>query len=224
MKRLLISLSLLLNVIVVGGVIALFLFPMPVVGAFLGDFIALSHERWVSQFEALPVQEGDVVFLGDSITEGGAWDELLPYVSVRNRGIGGDTTVGVLERLHQVASGQPDKVFLLIGTNDLFIGVPEEEIAANVGRIIDSIRSSSPPTEVYLQSVLPREAEYRQRVESLNQRLLAVAGERGAGWVDLYPHFLDESDGSISNELANDELHLMGKGYLLWREQIEGLL
>lgn len=218
MKRALIGLSVLLNVVVIGVAITLYSAPTAVLGIFLGDFIALSYERWTSQFEHLEIQTGDVVFLGDSITEGGAWEELFPGVPVRNRGIGGDTTSGVLDRLHQVSEGRPGKVFLKIGTNDLFLGVPEADIAANVGRIVAELKSAG--TQVYVQSVLPRQAEYREAVERLNEELQAVAAESGAVWVDLYPHFLDGADGSIRDDLANDELHLLGDGYLLWREQI----
>ena len=165
-----------------------------------------------------------ILTLGDSITEGGAWDELFPDLPVRNRGIGGDTTSGVLDRLDQVSRGRPAKVFLKIGTNDLSLGVPEAQIAANVGTIIERIRGASPATEVYVQSVLPRAADYRAPVEGLNQQLREVAQEKGATWIDLYPHFLDEADGSIRDDLANDELHLLGDGYLLWRERIRSYL
>jgi len=187
------------------------------------SFIQPMHERWVSQFELLPVAAGDVVFLGDSITEGGSWHELFPGVPVRNRGIGGDVTVGVLERLPQVTAGGPAKVFVKIGTNDLAASVSEDEIVSNLSEIIGRIHAEAPGAEVYVQSVLPRDASYRARIEALNDRYAEVAAERGVAFVDLYPLFLSE-DGSISDELANDELHLMGEGYAVWRDAIEGLV
>ena len=185
-------------------------------------FTAPAHARWVSQFELLPVQPGDVVFLGDSITLGGSWHELLPGVPVRNRGIGGDTTVGVLDRLEPIVSGQPGQLFLAIGTNDLFVGTPPQQIAAGVREIIERVQRGSPDTQVFLQSVLPRAAEWAERVEELNGLLEQVASQADVAWIDLYPHFLDESDRSIADHLANDELHLLGPGYQLWRSQIEG--
>ena len=93
-------------------------------------FLEGHHARQISAFEALPIAPDDVVFLGDSITEAGPWEELFPGIRVRNRGIGGDTTGGVLRRLEQVTSGGPAKVFLLIGTNDLGRGASEAEIVA----------------------------------------------------------------------------------------------
>jgi lysophospholipase L1-like esterase len=187
----------------------------------MGSFIEKHQARLVSAFEAFPLVPDDIVFLGDSLTEGGPWEELFPYVRVRNRGIGGDTSDGVLARLEQVTRATPAKVFLLIGTNDLFRGEPEDEIVANITDILDRLKQETPDTEVYLQSVLPRAASFRADVEALNSRLAEVALERGAAWIDLYPAFLDPETGGIRAELSNDELHLLGPGYALWKQQIE---
>ena len=105
MKRIAIILSVTLNVIVLA--FAIWLVSGAASGYFISFFIQPAHERWVSQFEELAVTPGDTVFLGDSITEGGSWHELFPDSSVRNRGIGGDVTAGVLARIDQVRLGQP---------------------------------------------------------------------------------------------------------------------
>ena len=76
-------------------------------------------ERRLSQFEALAATHSAVAFVGDSITEGGLWSEWLPGVDVINRGISGNTTQDILDRMHQIVSVQPDKLFLMIGVNDL---------------------------------------------------------------------------------------------------------
>jgi lysophospholipase L1-like esterase len=216
-KKLAIVLSVGLNVIFLA--IAIALFAGAASGYVISIFIQPAHERWVSQFEELPIAPEDTVFLGDSITEGGSWHELFPDSQVRNRGIGGDVTAGVLERIEQVRQGQPGQVFLLIGTNDLAFGVTEAEIVANIRTIIDEIHAVSPQTEIYVQSVLPRAIEFREQVESLNQAI-QPAIEGAATWIDLYPIFLD-TDGSIKNAYSNDELHLHGAGYLAWRDAIK---
>lgn len=177
------------------------------------------YDRRVSQFEESPVRAGDTVFLGDSITELGNWEDLFPDARVRNRGIVGDETAGVLARLDQLTAGKPGQVFLMIGTNDLAFGVDENEIVANVEEIVSRISSEAPGTEIFVQSVLPRADGYREQIESLNRKLRsATSGE--ATWIDLYPHFLDV-DGSISDIYSVDELHLSGKGYLVWRDIIQ---
>jgi len=189
--------------------------------ALMRGFLEKHQSRLVSSFEAFPLVPDDIVFLGDSITEGGPWEELFPDLRVRNRGIGGDTSDGVLERLEQITRATPAKVFLLIGTNDLYRGDSDDEIVANITEILDRLKQETPDTEVYLQSVLPRAPSYRAAVEALNARLAEVALERGSAWVDLYPAFVDPETGGIRAELSNDELHLLGPGYALWREQIE---
>jgi lysophospholipase L1-like esterase len=177
------------------------------------------QERVATQYELLDVEPGDTVFLGDSITYGGQWDELFPDTPTRQRGIDGDTTSGVLARLAPIASAKPRQVFLLIGTDDLFFGVPEEEIVANVTEIVERILNASPETEVYVQSVLPRAARYQQRVESLNAALEPAVAPK-ATWINLYPRFLDDAGTSIENNISNDELHLLGPGYMIWRDAI----
>ena len=188
----------------------------------VGSFLEKHQARRVSAFEAFPLVPDDIVFLGDSITEGGPWEEVFPDLRVRNRGVSGDTSDGVLQRLDQVTRATPTKVFLMIGTNDLFAGVSEDEIVANITAILDQLKQKTPDTEVYLESVLPRAPSYRERVEALNTRLSEVALEHGSAWVDLYSRFLDPETGGLRAELSNDELHLLGPGYQLWKEQIEG--
>lgn len=178
-----------------------------------------SYERWVTQFDALGVDADDTVFLGDSLTEYGAWHELFPHSDVRNRGIFGDRTVGVMARLDQVIEGHPSQIFLQIGTNDLTAGTEQVEIVANVISIIDAIRAGSPQTEIYVQSLLPRGEFFQERVESLNLALEAAI-EGKANWINLYPLFLDETGTSLDDSLTNDELHLNGEAYLIWRDAI----
>jgi lysophospholipase L1-like esterase len=216
-RRVAVGLSLALNLVVLAGAAWL--------GA--GGFTLLArayiveptYQRWVSQWDAVPIQPGDTVFLGDSLTEFGGWDDLFPHTHVRNRGIAGDDTAGVLARLDQVTSGKPAQVFLMIGTNDLAAGDDEDEIVANVQAIVSTIRRDSPDTELFVQSLLPRAEKYREQVEHLNETLEPAVSDEGT-WVDLYPRFLDD-DGSIADSYSNDELHLLGEGYLVWRDAID---
>lgn len=213
------ALSLAFNLLVAGALVFLGLGPGR--GMLMRGFLEGHQARLVSSFEAFPLVPDDTVFLGDSITEGGPWEELFSDLRVRDRGIGGDTSDGVLRRLEQVTRAEPAKLFLLIGTNDLSRGDSEDEIVANIIEILDRLKQETPDTEVYLQSVLPRAAGYRERIEALNARLAEVALEHGSEWIDLYPRFVDPETGAIRAELSNDDLHLLGPGYTLWRDQIE---
>lgn len=186
--------------------------------------LALESERWTTQFEALPVERGDVVFLGDSITAGGRWQELFPGLAVRNRGIPGDRVPDVAARLSTIVAGQPSAVFLLIGTNDLAYGASVDEVASGVAAILARFRRESPDTRLHVQSVLPRSAEHAERILALNEALERVAAEGEAQFVDLYGDFLDPGRNALRSDLSNDGLHLVANGYLLWRSRVEDLV
>jgi len=217
-KRWLLWTSLALNALA-ALVVATFLFVGP--HRIAAWVLRPARERLVSFFAANPIAPGQVVFLGDSLTDGARWDELFPGIPVRNRGVPADTTADVLARLDQVTAGKPAQVFLMIGTNDLGQGASVAETAARYREILGRLRSESSATRVYVQSVLPRGAAFRADIESLNREIERAAHDLGAAWIDLYPDFL-APDGSIRDDLSNDELHLLGPGYALWRDRIAG--
>src|SRR5690348_15002827 len=68
-------------------------------------------------FKKEPLMKGGIAMVGNSITEGGNWKLLLKDTTVINRGISGDVTFGVLNRLKEITDHQPGKLFLLIGIN-----------------------------------------------------------------------------------------------------------
>jgi len=187
------------------------------------ELIQPIYVRSVSQFELLDMHATDTVFLGDSITEGGQWDELFPESNVRNRGIIGDTSTGILTRLTQITKHKPAQIFLMIGINDLSRNTPQNDIVANVVDIVERIHHDSPKTKVFVQSILPNAERLQQRIETINVEIeKAVSGK--ATWVNLYPLFLDESGVSMRDSLSNDDSHLLGQGYLIWRDAIAQLV
>jgi len=160
-----------------------------------------------------------VVFLGDSITAGGRWDLLFPGIPSANFGVNGDHTHQVLSRLAPIIRLKPAKLFLLIGTNDLGGGIVEDTTVANVAKILDQLQSALPRCRIHLQTVLPREAEYTARVQSLNQRYAQLAQAKRVVLIDLFPLF-DDGHGKLRPDLTDDGLHLLGAGYDVWRAAI----
>lgn len=106
-------------------------------------------------------------------------------------------------------------VFLQIGTNDVSSGSLTSEIEARYAEILDRISAESPETLVYIQSLLPRSSDYQQDVVDLNRVLRRLAQGRGLPYIDLYAALVCD-DGSICKEYSNDELHLLGPGYVKW--------
>ncbi len=96
-------------------------------------------------FELLPNTPNSILFLGDSITDNAEWVELFGNnPRVKNRGIGGDDTDGVLGRLKEVTESQPNKIFIMIGTNDLAYGKSKEYVLKIYREILERIKSDSP--------------------------------------------------------------------------------
>ena len=176
-------------------------------------------------FEELPVTSSDIIFLGNSITNGGEWAELFDNPHVKNRGISGDVCMGVYDRLDAILKGSPAKIFLLIGINDVDRGASAGTIVERIGMIVDKIRKDSPSTKIYIQSVLPVSDHYKmfnghtsrwQVVPEINKGLVRLAADRGVKYIDLYSHFIDNTTGKMNIEYTNDGLHLLGKGYKKW--------
>ncbi len=179
------------------------------------------HQQKVSFFIKHPILNGDIVFIGDSLTDGARWDEMFPATPVKNRGINADTTAGVLSRLDEVVSGQPSKVFLLIGTNDLpwYEYTTDTEILSAYTQIVKKLRTELPKCKVFMQSLLPRHEVYSKRIQRLNNCLQVLSAENGCIFIDLF-HAFANSKGGLRKELTNDNLHLLGEGYLIWAEEI----
>lgn len=180
-------------------------------------------------FEALPVTSEDIIFLGNSITNGSEWSELFGNPHIKNRGISGDTTMGVYDRLDAILKGKPAKIFLLIGINDVSRGISADTIVRNIGMIVEKVKKDSPDTRLYLQSVLPVTDHYKlfgghtsraAMVPEINKGLKTLAEKNGATYVDLYSQFLDPATGKLNIEYTNDGLHMLGKGYLKWKEVV----
>jgi lysophospholipase L1-like esterase len=184
-----------------------------------------AHERYVDIYKTFPVHPEDIVMLGDSITDLTRWHELIPGISIKNRGISGDTLKGVLQRLDLIISGQPLAVFILIGTNDLpwYVFTSNRVILQRYEAMLKRFRQESPQTRVYVQSILPRSWRYARRIRIINARLKDLAGKYGCTYVDLFSSFADKH-GAIRREFSNDYLHLKASGYRTWVQLLQPYL
>ncbi len=191
------------------------------------DYNVFYYQR-ATLFDELPIDSTDIVMLGNSLTNGCEWHELLGLPNVKNRGISSDVIQGVADRMEPIINGQPAKIFLLTGVNDVSHNLGVDSIANAYGRLIDMIREQMPHTKLYVESMLPinisyglykKMADKEQQIRDINARLAAMADEKGFIWIDLYPHFVD-AEGHMRKEFTNDGLHLLGPGYIQWRDVI----
>jgi lysophospholipase L1-like esterase len=177
------------------------------------------YEQKSDFFRQYPIQPGDIVFVGDSLTDGARWDELFPGLPVKNRGINADTTSGVLNRVGDILSGNPAAVFLLIGTNDLvWYGYRTDPgILKTYETILKRFKLEAPGTQVFVQSLLPRRRSYAKRIQGINASFEKLAAQYGYAYINLFTPFA-RKDGELRDELTNDKLHLLAAGYAIWVE------
>ena len=184
------------------------------------------YQQKVTLFRLLPDEKNEIIFLGNSITDIGEWTEIWHNLKVKNRGISGDNTFGVLARLDEVLSSKPAKIFLMIGVNDISKETPDSIILENYKKIIARVKKESPKTKLYVQSILPTNNDFvefkrhqnkEEHIVFVNTRLKEICVFEKIFFVDLYTAFLD-SLGKLDKKYTNDGLHINGNGYMRWKE------
>jgi len=186
------------------------------------------YEQKKSIFELLPNDKDEIIFLGNSITDGCEWNELFNDRRIKNRGISADVAEGVLLRLDEVTDSKPLKIFIMIGINDLAFGYSKNEILQNFKAIIKKIKNNSPETKTFIQSVLPINDTFGKfsaydtlsgEIIKLNVELEKLAANFSLIYINLHDSFL--LNNRLNPKYTNDGLHLTGNGYMLWKKLIE---
>ena len=146
--------------------------------------------------------------------------------NARNRGISGDTTFGILERLDEITEGQPAKIFLLIGINDISRDYPDAVILRNYESILSRIKKESPKTEIYIETILPVNSTFNvykrhynkdPHIINVNKGIRALAIKYQTTLIDIYPEFLD-NENKLNANYTDEGLHLNEKGYAHWKK------
>ncbi len=188
------------------------------------------YDGRIDLFKNLPLTPNGIVFLGNSITERGMWHELFPGKLIQNRGIGGDNAFGILSRLDDIIKSKPEKVFLMIGVNDLARGFPLDLMVENFKEITSKIKSGSPTTKIYVQSLLPtnddliKSQNYKNKADSIknyNLALAKIAKDRKYTYVNLYDRFVNPQ-GKLDTTYTTDGVHINPKAYAIWAKLLVG--
>ena len=178
------------------------------------------------------------ILLGDSITDFFNWYELFydfcekSGQAVYNRGISGDTTDRLLERLEENALNiSPKNIVLLIGTNDISRGVPLSVTVENVSKIIENTKNACPDVNFILQAVYPINRGMRDKFEKrsndkihlMNKEFIKLSEKYGCTWLDITDDLKDKT-GNLRKEYTYDGLHLNISAYKIIAEKIIPLL
>ena len=207
------------------------------------DYPPEKMKEWFDRHEQLcaRARQGgiDVLFLGDSITEGWekqglpAWQKIAHRHRIANFGRAGDRTQQVLWRIThgELDTLSPAVTVLLIGTNNLDPGLDAppllrqhtpEETVAGVAAVVREVQQRLPRTQILLTGVFPRGAKdsrYRTEVPVVNAGLGRLALELGVSFLDLTTRFLPPS-GKLDPALFTDQLHLSPQGYEIWADAL----
>lgn len=210
------------------------LFSLPV----YADFPFRDHRY--NSFKTLePNKEGDIIFIGNSITNMMNWNELFGgNPNIKNRGTSGAFTQEILNNLESMIAGNPSKIFLMIGTNDLGSEgsfYTPDAVAYRIKKILERIREERPEAEVYFQSILPSNAGLRtvEKIETVNKDIEEwIKSNPGykINYVDLYSLLFENGDlkntvkAPLEDNFSFDGLHLTWKGYQAWANAIKDLV
>lgn len=171
--------------------------------------------------------EIDVAFVGDSITarwNGDSWNKHWGSYKAVNMGIGGDRTQNVLWRLQNgQLDGYKAKLFVvMIGTNNCDKKTAPADVAAGIKAIIELLKTKQPQAKILLLGIFPRGEKPnpgRDKIAAVNDLISKYEGG-AVHYRDIGAKFL-QPDGTISNEVMKDFLHLGTKGYDIWAEAIQ---
>ena len=192
------------------------------------NYIALSNDS----------MKDAIIFFGDSITEYCPIEDLYAQDMraniVLNRGIVSETTAMMKRRMQEsVLILKPRSLVMLMGVNDLFAGVNQDEIVQNIKEMIQMTKASSSQTQIILQSIYPINKEQRttlayrihdrridnKKIRTVNKALKALAEHEQIDYVDVYDILCDAS-GNLKETYAFDGLHPNAKGYQVVKEYL----
>ena len=202
-----------------------------------GEGALRRYDGYVKRWNAIRPQwaadvakdQGATVFFGDSITQGWGTDfkQAFPGMKLANRGIGGDTTRGMLLRLKEdVLSLHPRTVVMLMGTNDIEVGIPADAIGRNFAKIVAALKAHDPKMPVIVCRIFPSAAAKKRPKETIlavNALFdAAVKDDPQFTVLDTYALFAD-AEGDALPALFPDLLHLNAAGYAKWASALRPL-
>lgn len=194
-----------------------------------------------AEFLKRSASPADVVFIGDSITEGWTrnqeiWDKAWGKYNAANFGIGGDRTQHVIWRIEEgeLDKVDPKVVVLMIGTNNTMDDSARDIAKAN-RKIVQMIHDKLPKAKILLLAVFPRgprtmrgnvEDPWEMRmkkIDAINADMAKLDNGESIRFLDLGPKFMS-ADGTIAKTIMPDQLHLSPAGYQIWVEGMGPLL
>jgi lysophospholipase L1-like esterase len=223
-KKLIIIISVSINILMVGAfaIKRLYFNQRPIASA-PSEWSVSWNKQKKDLYSAVPIDSGDIVFVGDSHIERFLLNDFYPEMKIRNRGIGSNTTDQVINRMPDILRAKPSKLFLLIGINDLTMGKRADSVYGNITKIATMTKKAG--TAVSVISLLPcrgAEADLNGDVIKLNEGLSRFCQKEQIDYIDVFSQVV--KDGTLNKELTFDGTHLNSNGYLIFKKKIDNYL
>ena len=214
-------------------IIVCLLTAMPTVAQHVSHRSTAHYNKRVDQFEAEGgIDSTSIVMLGNSLTENGKdWAQRIGTTKpIVNRGIIGDNTTGMSERLCQITPHHPRAIFLMAGINDMAGGTSSTEVASRVISLIEQIRQQSPETVLFVESILPinesngRWKTLTDRTDDIpyaNMLIRAYCQSNDIMYVDIFSRMTRGRSNELRIDLTSDGLHLTEQGYKIWAFELK---
>jgi lysophospholipase L1-like esterase len=187
------------------------------------DWSVSWNKQRTDLFSAVPVDSGEIVFIGDSHIERFLLNDYYPGKRIRNRGIGSNTSGQVLARIDEVVIRKPSKIFFQVGINDLAFGYSADTTYSNIIRVVGAVdRTKTTPYVISLFPTRAQEGHLNDLVQVINGRLSDYCIRNNIAFINIYPLLL--KDGELNSDFTIDETHLNGKGYNILKNEIDKYL
>ncbi len=192
------------------------------------------YGRQLELYDTYKIRQIDIIMLGNSLTHGGVWTELLGRNNVLEMGITGDVLRGYEARLNYVFRYNPKIVFIMGGLNDIYNWTPVEDIFNVYVRIIKQFKAKNIIPVIQLttyaaqnyakdQGVKPEVNAGRNReVDKLNKLLSDYAKLNKIDCIDLLPSI--SQAGFLKDEYTWDGIHFNARPYRIWAREVEKIL
>lgn len=168
----------------------------------------------------------NALFIGDSITEGISAYGFLDKTNVL--AVKGLTVLKAEKEMDTIVKRKPDRIYILLGSNDLLYGMDSEKFSSQYIEFIQHIKEKLPETKLYIQSIFPvsREVESKKpmlsnsRIDIFNKDLKKMAEQQGIGYIDI-SGLLKDASGIMNKDYTSDGIHVKYKFYSIWLDYIK---
>ena len=144
----------------------------------------------------------------------------------------GDDAPGIYDRLHQILPGNPKKIFLLVGVNDISHQITSDSVLVDIEKVVAEIVDKCPNTTLYIQSLLPynydkciyktmNKQDKTHTIRRVNKGLRKMARKYDLKYIYLYDYFKAPGSLHMDGQFTKDGLHINKAAYKIWANALK---